>query len=165
MGIARKIWRDGKGEQSYSWRGGRYINDGGYQMVANHTHPRKQQNGYVRDHILIAEEIIGKPLPDKAQIHHYGEKHDNSKMVICQDQECHFYLHIRQKALMECGHANWRKCKFCQEYAPVGELHCEKCHGKKGGWSVYHMECAREYDRIRYRRNHGSSAAISRASC
>ena len=154
----------GKGEDNPSWRGGRYINDGGYQMVASTIHPRRQANGYIREHIAIVDNILGKPMPDGVQVHHYGEKYDNSKMVICQDQEYHFYLHIRQKALTECGHANWRKCKFCQEYAPVGELHCKKSSGKKGGWNVYHMGCAREYDRMRYRRNYGSSASISRAS-
>lgn len=162
MEIALKVWRGGKGEQSYSWKGGRYINDGGYQMVANHTHPRKQPNGYIREHILIAEGLIGKELPDKAQIHHYGEKHDNSKMVICQDQEYHYLLHMRTDALNKGGNSKYRKCKFCQEWDSPENLHIG--HSPPNGWNIHHQICEARYEKDRTKKRREKRNAIKTIS-
>jgi len=152
----------GLGEDSPSWKGGEYINYSGYVMKSiPEDHPRKQYNGYIREHILIAERAIGKELPEGVQVHHYGATGDNSKIVICENQEYHFLLHIRAKALKECGHAGWRKCKFCQQYDSLDNIYCVKINGKKGGWNTYHMECARAYDRKMYRRKHGKVKTIS----
>jgi len=138
-----------QGQGHPSWRGGRYVNHSGYVMVAAPGHARVNANGYIREHVLIAEKALGSQLPEGVQVHHCGDVGDNSKLVICQDQEYHFLLHVRAKALKECGDANKRKCKFCQQYDHVENLHCRKIKGKKGGWNTYHMECVREYDRAR----------------
>lgn len=132
------------------WKGGRYINHSGYVMIYMPEHKRSMANGYVREHIVLAEKALGRELPQGSQVHHFGETSDNSKLCICHDQKYHFLLHIRAKALSECGDANKRKCKFCQKYDDTENLHCKELNGKKSGWNIYHMECVRAYDRKRY---------------
>lgn len=141
-------------ENNYSWKGGKYNNYSGYAMVNMPGHERAQYNGYVREHIIITENALGKKLPEGSQVHHCGDPSDNSQLVICEDQNYHFFLHIRARALRECGDANKRKCKFCNKYDFPENMHCVQ--SKKGhGWNVYHLKCARIYDKKRYhkRRN------------
>jgi len=136
-------------KENPSWKGGRYINHSGYVMVSIPGHKRSQQNGYVREHIYIAEKVLGKELPEKAQVHHFGSPSDNSQLVICEDQKYHFLLHIRAKALKECGDANKRKCKFCKKYDFIENLYCvQSNHGH--GWNVYHDNCLKIYENKRY---------------
>lgn len=144
------LGRDLSREKNPSWKGGRYVNDVGYVMVLDPSHPRAMANGYIREHILIAERALGKPLPEGVQVHHPGDVSDNGCIVICQDQNYHLLLHIRARALGDCGNANYRKCKFCQEYDDPDNLYVQQSVGH--GWNVYHMECVRENDRRRPRR-------------
>lgn len=141
---------DSSRDKNPHWKGGRYLNHSGYVMIYLPEHKRAMTNGYVREHLVIAEKAIGRELPSGVQVHHAGKSSDNSQLVICQNQEFHKLLHIREKALSECGDANKRKCKFCHKYDHVENLHCKRIKRKKGGWNIYHMECVRAYDRKRY---------------
>ena len=115
----------------------------GYAMRRVAGHPRTQKHGYVRDHILIAESVLGKPLPRGATVHHVnGIKDDNRKcnLVICQNESYHQMLHRRIRALSECGHADWRKCKYCQEYDDSANLYISP-----DGHLAKHRECHAAY--------------------
>jgi hypothetical protein len=101
-------------------------------------HPRADKNGYVREHILIAEKALGKPLPPKAELHHHDGNpgnNDPGNLVVCQDNAFHKLLHQRQRALKACGHASWLKCRFCGEHddplkmyiSPRGAAHHREC--------------------------------------
>jgi len=50
------------------------------------------------EHIHVAEQILGKPLPTGAVVHHFNEiTFDNApnNLVICPDQAYHLLLHRR----------------------------------------------------------------------
>ena len=73
----------------------------------------------VREHQLIAEKALGKPLPPGVQIHHWDEdkqNNDPSNLVVCPNDAYHKLLHLRQRAMNECGEPNYRKCQFCGQW-------------------------------------------------
>lgn len=133
------------GMSSYMWKGGRYVNDSGYAMVYYPNHPRANHNGYVREHIISAERVLGKELPMKSVIHHPFGRKDDKIFVICQSQKYHMFLHVRERAYRACGNVNWRKCCFCKKWDHPNNI---VYHGK----GTYHMDCKIRYDRIRYRK-------------
>lgn len=53
-------WRKGhiipKGEDNWSWKGGRYINKHGYVLLKRHGHRLADGNDYVLEHRLVIEE-------------------------------------------------------------------------------------------------------------
>src|SRR5215831_11652702 len=56
-------WLRGRtGKDALRWKGGRTLKCG-YVMVHMSDHPRADLNGYVREHVLIAEAALGKSLP------------------------------------------------------------------------------------------------------
>lgn len=98
----------------------------------------KRVNGKsFRRYVLVAEEILGKRLPRGAVVHHVdGDRSNNApnNLVICQSQGYHSYLHLRQRALRECGHATWRKCWICQEWDALENVKVDR-------ESAAHYEC------------------------
>lgn len=65
------------GDKHPNWTGGRKINAYGYVQVLAHGHP-KAHDGYVYEHILVAERALGEYLPTGSVIHHInGIKDDN----------------------------------------------------------------------------------------
>lgn len=116
----------------------------GYLMVSIPGHDRAHKNGYVYEHIAMAGKALGKPLPEGVVIHHYGERDDNTQIVICENQKYHLLLHTRTRALRACGHASWRKCKFCRRYDDLDNLYISP-----SGNQVYHRKCVNIYNRKR----------------
>ena len=103
-------------------------------------------NGKIKfQHVHIAETALGHSLPKGAQVHHVDENCQNntpSNLVICQDQSYHWLLHKRTNAINACGHADWRKCRFCLQHDSPENLYI---HGD----TVYHLQCRRD----NYRKN------------
>lgn len=67
-----------KREDSGSWKGGRHIDDNGYVQIYMKGHPRAKKNGYVREHILVMENKLGRGLVKGENVHHLnGNKTDN----------------------------------------------------------------------------------------
>lgn len=132
------------GPANGNWKGGRITTDGGYVKIRRPEHPRANSVGYVREHVVIAERVLGKALPDKAEVHHVngdGTDNRNQNLVICQNNEYHKLLERRGRALATCGHANWRKCVHCKRYDdPQNGMYI------KGPISV-HRECRNRYQR------------------
>lgn len=66
------------GENSGRWKGGRRTNRKGYVERYAPGHPEKQQTGYVFEHRLVMEQILGRPLAANEHVHHKnGQRDDN----------------------------------------------------------------------------------------
>jgi len=90
------------------------------------------------EHVLIAEKILGKPLPKGAVVHHVnGDGRDNrpENLVICQNQAYHLLLHMRAEAYDACGRADWRRCGYCEKYEPQENMYNDR------GTVFYHASC------------------------
>lgn len=107
-----------------------------YRRVAAHGHPRANRHGMVREHLLVAERALGKPLPPKAVVHHVDEDKSNNRngnLVICQDHTYHLLLHTRARIVRAGGNPNTQTmCTMCRrprdrsEFYP-GQGHCRPC--------------------------------------
>ena len=65
-------------ENHPSWKGGKRTNIHGYVLTNRPDNHRAWKEGYVFEHIVIAEEVLGRELNDRECIHHINEnKGDN----------------------------------------------------------------------------------------
>jgi len=95
------------------------ISDQGYRKIYMSAHPRADSNGYIKEHIVIAEHALGHALPARAVIHHVNEQramNTNNNLVICQDETYHKLLHKRLRAYRATGSALARKCIYCKQW-------------------------------------------------
>lgn len=85
--------RDSLGRFTYK-DGGVFIK--GYPAVYMPNHPRAKANGYVREHILVVEEYLGRELEDGEVVHHINEdKTDNrpENLIVFKSQSDHMKHH------------------------------------------------------------------------
>jgi len=93
-----KMSQSASGEKNSQWKGGRLIKDG-YVLLYYPEHPFAKSKGYVFEHRLIMEQIIGRYLKDEEAVHHKnGIKDDNRKrnLQLMTDGE-HKSLHSQNK--------------------------------------------------------------------
>lgn len=68
-----------RSEHNYFWKGGRIQDEDGYWLVLSPDHPHKNSGGYVREHRLVMEKMIGRYLePVEVVGHKNGCPWDNS---------------------------------------------------------------------------------------
>jgi hypothetical protein len=112
------------------------------------------KDGYViaakLEHVAIAELALGRALPRGAVVHHVDHNRANNismNLVICPSQSYHRLIHMREAALVACGHADWRMCKRCKKWDAIANLKYEKgeCH--------YHAACAAKHQLFIYHKN------------
>jgi len=148
-------------ERNNRWRGGKMLKRNrpggiGYNFTFMPSHPKANKIGYVPDHVLIVENILGKYLPLTAEVHHFDENSLNNapqNFIVCQDSSYHQILHQRAKALKACGHASWRKCQYCHQYDDPANM-MVKWKGVRGS---RHQDCYNRYQKeSRLRRMGGS---------
>lgn len=89
------------GEDSPSWKGGiSYM--GNYRGIYKPDHPRAYSNGYVYEHILVAEAKLGRPLAPSECVHHIDldktNNHPDNIQVFASDSEhARFHNDLKRK--------------------------------------------------------------------
>lgn len=101
-----------QGENNPAWRGGQYIEpDKGYVMIRQPKHARARANGYVLEHILVAEKMLGRALLPGEEIHHKnGILIDNrpENLEVFPSHSAHWGLHLplvpkKDQGTCKCG--------------------------------------------------------------
>lgn len=130
------------GPDASHWKGGRSTR-GEYATAYAPDHPRAHKR-HVYEHILIAEKVIGKLLPEGAEIHHVNEdKQDNRhcNLVICESFAYHMLLHHRKRIIKAGGNPNTDAvCSACRMAKPLGNFHLRRA--AKNGRSNRCRPCA-----------------------
>lgn len=92
-----------RGHKNPAWKGGRIINDG-YVYLHKPNHPHSDNLGYIAEHRLVAEKVLGRYLKINEIVHHiYGKKDDNrnNKLLICRRGYYHIWLHEKSQIIQE----------------------------------------------------------------
>lgn len=61
------------GPEHPGWKGGRVVDKAGYILVYNPDHPACNSGGYVREHRLVCEQMLGRPLMPYEVVHHKND--------------------------------------------------------------------------------------------
>lgn len=129
-----------RGSRHGMWKGGRRISNG-YVEILTPDHPRAN-NGYVYEHVLVAEAAIGHYLDQRHPVHHADENKANNapaNLVVCEDRAYHNLLHRRLRAFQACGDANAERCRLCGGYDNQDDITVENL---RNGWSsAHHRKC------------------------
>lgn len=67
------------GNRNHRWNGGRNYDDDGYILVWMPDHPRSTKAGYIREHRLVMEEMLGRLLEQQEVVHHKNGKKDDNR--------------------------------------------------------------------------------------
>lgn len=79
-GCRSKDWhRLHTGSKNPNWKGGRIVDSCGYVLLYRPGHHRAKSNGYVREHILVMEEHIGRRLYSSENVHHINGDRTNNR--------------------------------------------------------------------------------------
>ena len=67
----------------------------GYIKIHSPKH-RKARHGFVYEHILVMETMIGRPIPSGCHVHHRNQKRDDNRtenLLLTQTGEVHMMIH------------------------------------------------------------------------
>lgn len=146
--------RGRSGSANPNWRGGRSVERGRPLVRVPPDHPRARGNGYIYEYRLIAERALGRPLPQRVNVHHRnGDPADSrpENLVICEDVAYHRIIEARERAYRATGSADALRCEFCGEYDYVENLVTRPRRGTKVRPHAHHRDCRNAYRRRRGR--------------
>ncbi len=72
--------RNLSGKNSVSWKGGRLKVLGGYIRVYMPNHPFCDKQGYILEHRLVMEKLIGRYLKPKEVVHHINKDTSDNRI-------------------------------------------------------------------------------------
>ena len=71
-----------KGSKNPNWKGGRVKTSDGYILLYQPSHPYCTRQGYVPEHRIAVEKMIGRFLKPKEQVHHLGARDCNKPCML-----------------------------------------------------------------------------------
>lgn len=112
-------------ERQPSWKGGRRITPSGYVEVLMPDHHRARANGYVFEHILVAEQKYGRKITRNEHVHHKDHNKQNNhpdNLEVLSPEE-HNKKHVRKRT------GKYVKCVVCQNkfYRKPSQAEKAKC--------------------------------------
>jgi hypothetical protein len=66
------------GKNNPAWKGGRMIDKTGYVLILMPDHPEANRHGYIREHRLVMERMIGRLLLPAEVVHHKDDDRQNN---------------------------------------------------------------------------------------
>lgn len=78
-GVTREFSKAMPGEKNPRWIGGRLRTKDGYIYVYSPNHPDRNYLGYVREHRLVMENVLGRRLSRSEVVHHKNKIRDDNR--------------------------------------------------------------------------------------
>ena len=91
-----------QGENHSSWKGGRLNHHQGYILIWKKDHPYAESKGYVLEHRLVMEEVVGRILGPEEVVHHVnGIRNDNrpENLMLFANHAAHMKFHEQETGL------------------------------------------------------------------
>jgi len=85
-----------KGNFNGNWKGGKWKTFNGYKVVLKPDHPFVNKTGYIFEHILIIEELLGRYVKKEEKVHHIDlDKSNNNtdNLIILPNMKAHNKAH------------------------------------------------------------------------
>lgn len=101
------------------------INGSGYILIASPNHPLKDKQGYVREHRLIMEQVVGRYLRPEEDVHHLDhnkQNNDPTNLELFASRSEHLKKYHR-----EGGRAGWFKKGRAPHNKYLVERPCAYC--------------------------------------
>jgi hypothetical protein len=124
----------------------------GYVMLKMPEHPRANRWGFVYEHIVAAEKLLGRPLKKGEIVHHKdrtpGNNDDSSNFTVLASQSDHARLHAHERAIARgiTDPTNFRRCAVCKQIKSVDNFSPSTDRGRPSRAS-YCKPCAAAYRR------------------
>lgn len=84
-----------QGEKSHNWKGGKWIDKWGYVRIDGNR-KRNGHGWYLKEHRVVAEKMIGRPLKKDECVHHIdGNKQNNAEtnLLVTNNYQHHKLIH------------------------------------------------------------------------
>lgn len=99
------------GADTRKWKGGRKKGKGGYVLVLSKDHPNADSQGYVPEHRLVAEQVLGRYLTKEEIVHHIDGNPTNnqpSNLEVFDSNGNHVSTTITRHERSEAAKSGWR---------------------------------------------------------
>ena len=119
------------------WKGGEYIDVEGYKRIYEPQHPHATARGYVKEHIKVIVEMLGRPLKKGEQVHHINRNRldnriENLQLVtISEHMRIHMTKDMSDRLCKICGSNTTGKDSngYVRWYKYEDGFMCKKCSG------------------------------------
>lgn len=128
-----------RGENHPGYKGGKIKTSEGYVGLLTSQKTPNGRTKYLREHVVLAEKALGKPLPKNAVVHHVdGNRSNNTpgNLVICENDAYHQLLHARQRRIRDTGSFDHKRCTLCERVKALSEFSVDR-----GRWDKRYPYC------------------------
>lgn len=141
-----------------------------YVKLRKPEHPNSNNKGYIREHVFVMSEALGRPLRKGEVVHHIDNNplnNDISNLMLFSSNAEHMAYHAKQRAYEETGSYDSLSCAYCKRYDDPVNMYVRK--NTRQGW---HRECASNYKSVKdpktgpykYQKDRNNEYGIQRVS-